>query len=291
MSHRINKMIELLEQNQPTYYITTWDLSFEKGIELANTWADIIRINFEHGPFDVLALQDFMRGLVRGGPTRSGHRTPTVIAELPIDGINEIVIRANSWMIKQILAQGVHGLLLCHAESPEAVRAFVECSRYPFHKIGVSSNLGEGRRGYGGQELAAKIWGISKEEYLEKADVWPLNPQGELILGIKIENRRALEKVEESVSILGVCFTEWGPGDMGMSFGYPERHDPPYPEEMLRARSLVKKAAEKANIYFLNQADRGDIIDMIEEGVMIIKPKDENVAEIGRKYTKRTLPW
>jgi 4-hydroxy-2-oxoheptanedioate aldolase len=68
-------------------------------------------------------------------------------------------VRANAWMLKQTLATGVHGLLLCHAEAPAAVKAFVEAARYPFHP--ASEGLGVGRRGSGGQEPAAAIWGVS----------------------------------------------------------------------------------------------------------------------------------
>ena len=53
-----------------------------------------------------------------GGPTKSGHKTPAVLAELPFDGINKTNVQANSWIIKQILAKGVHGLILCHANKP-----------------------------------------------------------------------------------------------------------------------------------------------------------------------------
>ena len=44
-----------------------------------------------------------------------------VIVTLPTDGTNEAVMRANAWMVKQVLATGVHGILLCHADDPGAV--------------------------------------------------------------------------------------------------------------------------------------------------------------------------
>src|SRR5919204_4290269 len=113
MTRRINKAIELLSQGQPVYYVSTKELTDENGMRMAQTWADMIRVDFEHDPFDMRALGEFMRGLVAGGPTASGHRTPTVIAELPTDGTDEAVMRANAWMIKQVLAQGVQGILLC----------------------------------------------------------------------------------------------------------------------------------------------------------------------------------
>ena len=96
-------------------------------------------------------LDNFMRGLIDGGPTNSGHRTPAVFVELPMNGMSEVEVRMNAWQIRQVLARGVHGLFLCHAESPDAVRAFVECARYPFQTAGVGKGINQGLRGSGGQ--------------------------------------------------------------------------------------------------------------------------------------------
>jgi 4-hydroxy-2-oxoheptanedioate aldolase len=41
-----------------------------------------------------------------------------------VDGVDEATVRANAWMFYQVLATGVHGILLCHADTPGAVRAF-----------------------------------------------------------------------------------------------------------------------------------------------------------------------
>src|SRR5690348_10259316 len=149
---RVNKAIELLEHKQPVYFEFTEAAhagDYDGGRALAQTWADYICYDMEHSAFDVRGLMHFMRGLADGGPTASGHRTPAVIVTLPIEGIDEHSVRANGWMIKQVLATGVHGLLLCHVEAPEAVRAFVEASRYAFHPA-LGSELGAGRRGHGG---------------------------------------------------------------------------------------------------------------------------------------------
>ena len=115
---RVNRAIELLEQRQPIYYTNAPDRSYEGGKQAASTWADYINYEMEHSPFDLARLADFMLGLVDGGPTRSGHRTPTVIVTVPTDGSDEQVVRSNAWMFKQALATGIHGILLCHAETP-----------------------------------------------------------------------------------------------------------------------------------------------------------------------------
>jgi 4-hydroxy-2-oxoheptanedioate aldolase len=193
-------------------------------------------------------------------------------------------------MIKQVLARGVHGILLCHAETPEAVKAFVESARYPFQTIGIGDGLEVGRRGSGGQGEAAAIWGLSAQEYLRKADVWPLNPEGEIMLGLKIENRRALANAEANAAVPGISFAEWGPGDMGMSFGYADQHDAPYPPEMQMARTRVLTACKAAGVHFLNSVNPENVTQMIDEGVRIGSGGEE-AANVGRQYTKRTMAW
>lgn len=284
---RVNKAIELLEQGQPVYY-TGGHGGYEEGRKMAATWADYINYEMEHGAYDLTQLREFMRGLVDGGPTPSGHRTPAVICTLPVTGIDETTVRVNSWVVQQVLAAGVHGLLLCHARTPGAVRAFVEAVRYPFHK--PAPGLGEGLRGSGSQGYASRIWGISPQEYLRRADVWPLNPEGEILLGLKIEDRHALENAELTVRVPGIAFAEWGPGDMGFSFGLLNAHDPPYPPPMAQARARVLAATKAAKIAFLDGVNVDNIEERLAEGVMIGSGSRE-AADKGRRLTKRPMPW
>jgi 4-hydroxy-2-oxoheptanedioate aldolase len=291
---RVNRAIELLEADQPIYYSgVPGGLTYQNGVAHRDTWADYLMVEFEHGAFNPVGLGEFMRGLVDAGATRSGHRTPAVICTLPTDGTDENVMRANAWMIKQVLARGVHGILLCHAETAGAVQVFVEASRYPVHSIGVSDGpnaLSQGRRGAGGQSMAAAIWGVTPQEYVQKADVWPLNPDGEIMLGLKIENRRALANAEASAAVPGIAFAEWGPGDMGMSLGHPDAHDPPFPPEMSAARARVKAACDAASVFFLNGVRPHDVVERIDEGVRIGSATEE-AARIGREYTGRQMKW
>jgi 4-hydroxy-2-oxoheptanedioate aldolase len=284
---RINKAIELLAQGQPVYYVTSRG-GYEEGRKLAQTPADYITYELEHGAFDMTALREFMRGLVDGGPTKSGHRTPAVVATLPVLGLDEAGMRANSWVAQQVLAAGVHGLLLCHARSPEATRVLVEASRYPFaEKV---AGLGQGLRGSGSQTYAAQMWGISATEYLRKADPWPLNKEGEILLGVKIEDSYALENAEKTTKVPGVAFAEWGPGDMGFWLvGLPQAGGAgdTYPPIMMKARARVFQAARDAKIFFLNTCNEQNVIEMLKEGVMICT----GGHEAGRKFSKRQMPW
>ena len=290
----INRALELLEQGQPAYYTGSHEGtvgSFEQGKKDAQIYADYISYDMEHAPFDVKALAEYMRGLAAGGPTKSGHRTPTVIVNVPVNGTDAATVRANAWMFQQVLATGVHGILLCHADDPGAVKAFVEAVRFPIHKQAVDKGLNEGRRGVHGSPTAARIWGISVEEYNQKADVWPLNPNGELLLGLKLEDKYALANADQNLSVPGIAFAEWGPGDMSMSLGVPGAGGRgQMPAVMVQARAKILAACKAHKVFFLNSMNPKDIIDQLKDGVML-GPASPEATEIGRKYTKRTMPW
>jgi 4-hydroxy-2-oxoheptanedioate aldolase len=289
---RINRAIELLSQGQPIYYTGSHSGtagSFDQGKQDAQTYADYISYDMEHAPYDIKGLSEYMQGLAAGGPTKSGHRMPTVIVNVPVNGIDEASVRANAWMFTQVLATGVHGILLCHADTPGAVRAFIEAVRLPIHKQAVGKGISEGRRGVHGADTAAKIWGVTTDEYLNKADAWPLNPDGELLFGLKLEDKYALENAEENLKIPGVAFAEWGPGDMALSLGVrgPNADRNPL---MQAARARVFAATKANKVFFLNSMNPMNVVDMIKEGVMI-GPANQQAAEIGRKFTNRQMPW
>ena len=283
---RINKAIELLDRDQPVYYTEVSGGGYDEGQQLGQTWADYITYNMEHSPFNMTDLRAFMQGLVDGGPTKSGHRTPTVVAVLPFGGINEAVIWSNYWMVEQVLGSGVHGVLLVHARSPRAVKVLVQAARYPHAP--PAEDIGEGLRGSGGQGFAARIWGVSSAEYQRLADPWPLNPEGELLIGLKIEDRDALEHAEASAAVPGIGFAEWGPGDMSLSYNVSRAA---MPQVLVDARASVLAATKKAGIAFLNQVNETNVEEMIDEGVRIGAGAGPEVADQGRRYTQRRMPW
>jgi len=84
----------------------------------------------------------------------------------------------------------------------------------------------------------------------------------------------------------GIGFAEWGPGDMAFSLGVKGQNGP----QMQAARAKVFAATKAAKIFFLNSMNADNVIDMIKEGVMV-GPASQEAAEIGRKFTKRTMPW
>ena len=292
MSERVNRAIELLEQDQPIYYLgghTGHVLTWEQGRQDAGTWADYINVGMEHGTFNLAGLDEYLRGMVEGGPTRSGHPTPTVIVEAPVEGVSEEIVRFNAWQFRQILGRGAHGILLCQAETPEAVRAFVESCRYPINRIGVGQGLERGTRGVGSEPSATSIWGIDRGEYLQRADPWPLNPAGELLLGLKIESAAALPRIEEILAVPGIGFAEMGPGDLSLSLGYRSLPQP-WPEEMQETHERVRAACMANGVAFLGGATPENVAETIVRGVRVIAGHREDTARVGRAHTGRQMP-
>ena len=295
MVKRINRAIELLESDQPIYYTGLHSfsrnfLTYEQGIKDSSIWADYINIGMEHGAFDMGGLEAYMDGLLDGGPTTSGHVTPAVIVELPVQGENSEVVKYNAWQVRQILARGVHGILLCEATTPEADAAFVESSRYKLNDIGVGCGLQDGTRGVGSEFKAKLKWGLKDDnEYREKADPWPLNPVGELLLGLKIETLSGLNNCEEILSVPGIGFAEMGPGDMSMSMKIKRVPGAPLDQRLKDASTRVKKACDKNGVKFLETGTPKNIKEVIDSGARVIAGQSQKAAEIGRKYTKRKM--
>ncbi len=289
---RINRAIELLEADQALYYDgghTGHVLTYEQGLKDAKTWADYINVGMEHGAFDMTGFEAYMRGLVDGGPTNSGHRAPTVIVEPPVNGTDGPNVAFNAWQFRQILARGAHGILLCQAETADAVVEFVRACRFPHHKVG-SDKLGIGSRGRGSEPTAGPIWGLDQQEYFARCEPWPLNSQGELLLGVKIESPSGVEHCEEILAVPGLAFAELGPGDLGLSLGYTTLQRRPYPPEMEKARARVFAACKKNKLAFLEGATPENIAQRLDEGVRVISGHNQEVAKLGRAHQRRTMP-
>ena len=166
---RLNKVIELWEENQPIYY-TGAGLGpgvdpYAQGVRMARTYADAVTVDFEHGAMDFTQLREFIRGIRDGGPTRSGHSTPCVFVTSGIIGLDEAYARANTWIMSQFLDAGVHGVHICHARDPRAIEVLAqEGCRYPFLDYPTPKVARRGLRG-SSAGFAAQIWGMGGTEY------------------------------------------------------------------------------------------------------------------------------
>jgi 4-hydroxy-2-oxoheptanedioate aldolase len=75
-----------------------------------------------------------------------------------------------------------------------------------------------GARPETGLENAAAYWGLTVPQYIQKADVWPLNKNGEILVNVIVESREGLAHVREIAAEPGVGQMFAGYGTLGGVF-------------------------------------------------------------------------
>jgi 4-hydroxy-2-oxoheptanedioate aldolase len=107
---------------------------------------------------------------------------------------------------------------------------------------------------------APKYWGMSEAEYRRKADVWPLNPEGELVVWAIIESHEGLANIREIAQVPGLSVIAAGAGTLGGVFsttnaeGRRVRDDAAW-EAAIQKIADTCKEFQKACAYPVNEND------------------------------------
>jgi 4-hydroxy-2-oxoheptanedioate aldolase len=125
---------------------------------------------------------------------------------------------------------------------------------------------------------------------MDRCDPWPLNPRGELLLGVKLESPEGIANADAICAVPGLGFAEMGPGDLSLSLGHTTLLRDPYPPIMQAARDRVFAACRRNGIAFLEGCTQANITARLDEGVRVIAGHDREMARIGRAHQKRTMP-
>jgi len=202
----------------------------QTAIELSTAPYDGLVFEMEHNPWDVLGLQDSLQYLLnRKQIATSGSLVPAVtpMVRIPANG-NE----KNQSFAKQALDRGVYGVVWPHiSDADQAYNAVAAC-RYPRPKTAALYEPA-GLRGDGPMS-ACRYWGLSQQEYYAKADVWPLNPEGEILVVIMIESMRGVTNLDEILDVPGIACILIGEGDLSQDLGYPRQYDHPEVEDAMK---------------------------------------------------------
>ena len=244
-------------------------------INMSRSQSDYIFFDMEHGTLDMNEMRTYMQYLLDPAKILRRGRPGTNIAvwvRIPANGRE-----MNEWMIKNVLDQGAHGVITPHIETAEQALHVVQSMRYP-QRIGVSDIEPEGLRG-SGPGNAVRYWGISGADYLAKADVWPLDPNGELLNMIQIENKIGISNVEEIAKVPGVSMLMAAPGDLGMAYG----GDTEATEEAIQT---VLRAATAAGLPCAITANASNVEQRIQEGFRVLIGGPEMIA-VGRRAVGR----
>ena len=253
-----NTMIEKLAQGKPVVGITTGDFSMENAHAIARSDVDFVRIEMEHAPMDFEALRTFLIGMIdKAAIMRKGNLQPRVT---PIARFSPYGREQQAWVIKQALDIGLMGYIANGVDTKEQALEIVRSMRYPQLR-GSRYMDPPGLRGYSPGN-ALWFWGIGADEYRRRADLWPLNPQGDLLCVIMIETTTGLKNVNEIASVPGVGMLFPGAAaDLSMSMGVPMNSP-----EREAALQTVLKACLAHNVPCGILAGANDIEKRITEG-------------------------
>jgi 4-hydroxy-2-oxoheptanedioate aldolase len=212
--HRLNPMIDLLEQKKPQFGVY-WPGN-PQGRRGGPPPADAVMKPPSDWAREALAYRnaDFLfNGSMEGGVDRAiGGVTDFVKAAADAGALTRTPFPrfAHPLMVKtpkiapdtaaalqnisRELNLGVSGIMFVETESAEEVRAGIAAMRFKSKGGTRLDDVG----------MAPSMWGMSEQDYKQKADLWPLNPDGELVNWTIVESKEGLAHVREIAQVKGI---------------------------------------------------------------------------------------
>jgi 4-hydroxy-2-oxoheptanedioate aldolase len=121
---------------------------------------------------------------------------------------------------------GANGLMIPHCRSAAEARQWVDWVRFP----------PSGKRGLDGVGADSDFGFADMHEYLKHANE-------QVFLALQVEDKEAVESIDEIVAVEGFDLIFIGPGDLSLSYGVPLQFDHPVLE---KATERVAEATRKA---------------------------------------------
>jgi 4-hydroxy-2-oxoheptanedioate aldolase len=214
---RYNKVVDLLEQGKTVFASgLVWNGNLDDLTFIADSDYDMVMIEMEHEGFSFDNLRVSLQFLLnRKRVAEKGNLQPDVV---PLVRIPPNSRERNQWIIKQALDTGVYGLVLPHLNTVDEAQAAVVAARYP-QASGATDFEPVGQRGWW-QRIAPRYWGLTAQEYYDAADLWPLDPNGNILLMGIIEEPEGVSNLRDILrQVRGIGAIWAGPGDMSVAMG------------------------------------------------------------------------
>ena len=208
---RLNNVIRALEAGQHALTCFAPAARRHRRSRMSASKYDGCVFEMEHNPWDGSAAARLPAIHAQPRADRQGRswcRRSTPMVRIPVNGVEMA-----QWQAKQALDIGCYGIVFPHISTVEEAANAVGACRYPRLK---NAPLYEpaGIRG-DGPTAAARYWGLSQQDYYQKADVWPLNPQGEIFCILQIEDTRGVENLDDMLkNVPGIGAILIGEGDL-----------------------------------------------------------------------------
>jgi 4-hydroxy-2-oxoheptanedioate aldolase len=262
----LNPAIAKLAHGEPMIGIQTDDMSLQNCHSLARVNFDYAYVDMEHGPLNLDGLASCVAAMAdKATALKKGNAQPNValFARFPPYGRD---LESNDWIVKQALDMGLMGIIFNGVDNKEQMMRLIQYMRYPQQKTSKYQQP-PGVRGYGAGN-AVFAWGVSQAEYERHADVWPLNPEGDLLAIPMIETAEGLKNVDEIASVPGVGAIFIGVGGdlhgyLGVPMNSPEVED---------ARQRILAACKAHNVACgITALTKADVDRRLKEGWKMIR--------------------
>ena len=260
-AQRLNKLIELFENDQPAFGVLSFDYSLNNARAMATSGLDFLFIDMEHAPFDIERLRLFLLGMTdKRSINEKGNLQPNVVPLVRIPaagGAEELIAQA-----KQVLDVGVFGIFFPAVHTREQAELAVRATRYPQYNDAPDYEPA----GLRGRNPSNAMWYWGVRDYHARADVWPLDPQGELLAMMFIESRAGVENIEEIITVPGLGGIFIGPSDLSTSMGYTS----PAAPEVEQAIQTVLGACLEHDVPCAITTGQGSVQQRIDQGFKFV---------------------
>jgi len=280
---RLNGVIRVLEQGKPSFVtFSPAEIGAAQAINAAPY--DGVVSEMEHRPYDIRALRDCLQFMLdRRQILHAGSLAPAVtpFVRIPPNG-GEI----SQWAAKQVLDQGVYGIVWPHVSTVEEARNAVIACRYPRPRSAAYYEP-PGQRG-DAPAAAARYWGLTQQEYYARADVWPLNAGRNF--GCHHVRGGACDQKSAADAPTGARYrrSNHREGDLSQDLGYPRQYDHP---TVASAIDEILAICKQHNVACGHpHVDSKNVEALIEKGFRYLMPGPTysfTALEIGRRRSGR----
>ena len=250
---------------------------------LANQSADYLFDGTMEGNFDrgYGPFVEFMKGMVDGGTLKSSKQLHLPLFVKMHEIAPDPALGAKN--IGKQLNLGVAGIVFVDVKSAEEVKTGLAAMRFASKGGTRPDDVGS----------APQVWGMSEKEYKEKADLWPLNPNGELVNFTIVESKEGLEKIREIAAVKGIGVLFPGAGTLRGVFSTTDAAGQRVLDEPAWEAAIQKvlAACKEFNVACGYPANATDIEKRIQQGfsVFVIGWGEQGfkAVDIGRKAVGR----
>ncbi len=284
MAQRLNRVIGLIEQGGVAFGPFAQAGSIPDAVWIASTSYDAVVYEMEHAAFDLTALRVSLQFMLdRRQILESGALAPAVapFVRIPNNGRERV-----EWIVKQVLDLGVYGIVFPMINTADDALHALSACRYVQAKDAPDQQP-IGRRGHAPGN-AMRYWGLSQPDYYDRADVWPLDPQGEILPLLQCETIEAVTNLPDILRVVPkpglILISE---SDLSVSMGYRG-------QRTAEVEAAVQRAAETCRAagvpYGSPQANAANMEKRIADGFQFLMPapgRDLSALEVGRRLAKR----